>query len=176
MNESHACFCQVSRVCPKFSNLDSHANDPCIPREICSQNFLFLHSFLSPDQASENLRRLWLSEILCWKGFLANFDAAGQAFPDFPAARKATPAKVWRLSGKENGCLKIGPSPSGALLDFSSETATTFLSFSEIGMSMQGLRWVADVVTMSQKACRGGCLEIMSPFSCGRILSQSYSP
>ena len=29
-------------------------------------------------QKSENSRRLWLSEIPCWKGFPANFDAAGK--------------------------------------------------------------------------------------------------
>ena len=59
-------------------------------------------------QRSENSRRLWLSEIPCWKGFPANFDAAGKFFPDFLAARNAIPAKVWALSGKENGCWKIG--------------------------------------------------------------------
>ena len=57
---------------------------------------------------SENSRRLWLSEIPCWKGFPANFDAAGKFFPDFPAARNAMHAKVWALSGNENGCWKIG--------------------------------------------------------------------
>ena len=57
---------------------------------------------------SEISRRLWLSEIPHWKGFPANFDAGGKLFPDFPAARNAIPAKVWALSGKENGCWKIG--------------------------------------------------------------------
>ena len=51
----------------------------------------------------------WLSEILSWKGFPANFDAAGKLFPDFPAARHAIPAKVWALSGKEDGSWKTGP-------------------------------------------------------------------
>ena len=37
--------------------------------------------------------------------FRANFDAAGKFFPDFPAAR----TKVQALSGKGNGCRKIGP-------------------------------------------------------------------
>ena len=58
---------------------------------------------------SENSRRLWLSEIRCWKSFPANFDAAGKLFPDVPAARNAIPAKVRAFSGKENGCWKIGP-------------------------------------------------------------------
>ena len=58
--------------------------------------------------SSENSRRLWLSKIPCWKGFPANFDAAGKWFPDFPAAQNAIPTKVWALSGKENGCWKIG--------------------------------------------------------------------
>ena len=35
---------------------------------------------------SETSRRLWLSEIPCWKSFLANFDATGKMFTDFPAA------------------------------------------------------------------------------------------
>ena len=60
------------------------------------------------DQNSENSRRLWLSEIPCWKSFQANFDAAGKFLTDFPAARNAIPAKVWALSGKENGCWKMG--------------------------------------------------------------------
>ena len=42
------------------------------------------------------------------KSFQANFDAAGKFLTDFPAARNAIPAKVWALSGKENGCWKIG--------------------------------------------------------------------
>ena len=45
---------------------------------------------------------------LLWKGFPANFDAAGKFFPDCPAARNAIPAKVWALSGNENGYWKIG--------------------------------------------------------------------
>ena len=36
-----------------------------------------LHSFADL-RFSENSRRLWLSEIPCWKGFPANFDAAGK--------------------------------------------------------------------------------------------------
>ena len=47
----------------------------------------------------KNSRRLWLSEIPCWKGFPANFDAAGQLFKNFPAARNAIHAKVWAFSG-----------------------------------------------------------------------------
>ena len=35
---------------------------------------------------AENSRRVWLSDIPCWKSFPANFDAAGQFFTDFPAA------------------------------------------------------------------------------------------
>ena len=43
---------------------------------------------------SENSRRLWLSDIPCWKSFPANFDAAGKFFTDFPAAQNAILAKV----------------------------------------------------------------------------------
>ena len=68
-------------------------------------------SFRNPRKTnfqSENSRRLWLFTIRCWKGFPANFDAAGKWFPDFPAVRNAIPAKVSAFSGKENGCWKIG--------------------------------------------------------------------
>ena len=65
---------------------------------------------------SENSRRLWLSEIDCWKGFPGkNSDAAGKWFPDFPAARNAIPAKVWALSETAAGKLAA---PAGTLLDF----------------------------------------------------------
>ena len=77
---------------------------------------------------SENSRRLWLSKLPCWKGFLANFDAAGKLFPDFPAARNAIPTKVWELSGN-----KMAAGKSARLRErcwiFSSERATAFLSF-----------------------------------------------
>ena len=89
---------------------------------------------LKEHQRSENSKRLWLSEIPCWKGFRANFDAAGKlVFPDFPAARPAIPAKLRALSGKENGCWTIGPAFGNAPGFFSSETATAFLSLSEKG-------------------------------------------
>ena len=64
--------------------------------------------WVGPHRLSENSRRLWLSEIPCWKSFRANFDAAGKFLTDFPAARNAIPANAWALSGKENGCWKIG--------------------------------------------------------------------
>ena len=76
-------------------------------------------------------RRLWLSEIPCWKGFPANFDAAGKCFPDFPAAQNAIPAKVWALSGKEKQLLENWPRLRERCWIFSSETATTFLRSSE---------------------------------------------
>ena len=72
-------------------------------------------------------RSLWQSDIHCWEGFPANFDAAGEFFPDFPAAPHAIPAKVSALSGLENQlCIR---KPSWI---FSSETATAFLSFSDL--------------------------------------------
>ena len=46
-------------------------------------------------------------KFLAGKGFRADFEAAGKFLTDFPAARNAIPAKVWALSGKENGCWKI---------------------------------------------------------------------
>ena len=64
---------------------------------------------LSNPIGSENSRRLWLSEIPCWKSFPTNFGAAGEFFTDIPAAPNAIPAKLWAFSGKDNGCWKIGP-------------------------------------------------------------------
>ena len=63
----------------------------------------------APRSWIRNSRRLWLSEIRCWRSFPANFDAAGKFFTDFPAAPNAIPAKDWAFSGKESGCWKIGP-------------------------------------------------------------------
>ena len=79
-----------------------------LPRDSGESIFAARHQDASRGPLSENLRRLWLSEIPCWKGFPANVDAAGKFLPDFPAARSAIPAKVWALSSKENGCWKIG--------------------------------------------------------------------
>ena len=41
--------------------------------------------------------------------FSGKFRRCWKLFPNFPAARNAVPAKVWALSGNENGCWKIGP-------------------------------------------------------------------
>ena len=41
--------------------------------------------------------------------FSGKFRRCWKFFADFPAARNAIPAKVWAVSGKENGCWKIGP-------------------------------------------------------------------
>ena len=71
------------------------------------------------------------SKFVDGKVFPGNFAAAWKFFPDFPAARHAIPAKVWALSGKENGCWKIGRAFGNAAGIFSSETATAFLSSSE---------------------------------------------
>ena len=78
---------------------------------------------------SENSRRLWLSEIRCWKSFPANFDAAGKLFPDFPAARNAIPAKVWAFSGKEKMAAGKSAPPSGTLLDFLLRDRHSLLEF-----------------------------------------------
>ena len=43
------------------------------------------------------------------ESFPANLGAAGKFFTDFLAARNAMTAKAWALSGKENGCWRIGP-------------------------------------------------------------------
>ena len=66
--------------------------------------FASLQISCPPFRNSKLLRRLWLSKIPCWKGFPAKCDSAGKFFPDSPAARHDIPAKVWALSGKENGC------------------------------------------------------------------------
>ena len=54
----------------------------------------------SADPLLENSRRLWLSEIPCWKAFSGTFDAAGKFFPDVRAARHAI-----GQFGKENTML-----------------------------------------------------------------------
>ena len=77
---------------------------------------------------SEKRRGLWLSEIPCWIGVPANFDAAGKLFPDFPAAQNAIPAKVWALSGKETAAGKLA-APSETLLDFLLRDRHSLLEF-----------------------------------------------
>ena len=81
---------------------------------------------------SENSRRLWLSEIPCWKSLPANFDAAGKFFTDFPAARNAIPARVWAFSRQGKWLLENRRRLRERSWIFSSETATAFLSFSEL--------------------------------------------
>ena len=84
------------RFATRFARIDSHESFA-----ILIPIFYFY--------SSENSRRLWLSEIPCWKGFRANFDAAGKLVTDFPTAWSTIPSKVWAFSGKENRCWKIGP-------------------------------------------------------------------
>ena len=102
---------------------------------------------------SENSRRLWLSEILCWRSFRANFDAAGKFLNDVPAARNAIPAKVWALSGKENGCWKIGrafgnaagfspPRPPQSTFLFQPQTVTPHKQHTPIEHLARGRLWV----------------------------------
>ena len=73
-----------------------------------TRTFILAEPLKFLEKKSESSRRLWLSEIPCWKCFPANFDAAGKFLTNFLAARNAIPAKVWAFSGKENGCWKIG--------------------------------------------------------------------
>ena len=46
------------------------------------------------------------------ESFLANFDAAGNSSPNFPAAQNAIPAKVWALSSKEMAAGKLQAHPN----------------------------------------------------------------
>ena len=45
-----------------------------------------------------------------WEGFLANWDAAGKLFPNFPAVRRsAIPAKVWAFPARKMAAGKSDP-------------------------------------------------------------------
>ena len=95
---------------PKYSSIARYlSDDPCRTMFVGCKPSLLYPSHFSKNAKSQ---RVWLSEILCWKSFLANFGAAGKLFPDFPDARNAIPAKVWAFSGKENGCPAFG-NPAG---------------------------------------------------------------
>ena len=63
---------------------------------------------------------------------LEKFSGKNIFFTDFPAARKLLSLpRFGHLPAREMAAGKSAP-PSGTLLDFSSETATAFLSFSDI--------------------------------------------
>ena len=130
------------------------AKDPAVPKILRDSELLRRSVFTTPPKlttpwtphiagenacktqqtCSENSRRLWLSEIPCWKSFPATFDAAGKFFTDFPAA---IPAKVWAFSGKENGCWKI-PAPVGTLLDFLLRDRHSLLEFFWLVSAQEG--------------------------------------
>ena len=157
-------------------------------------NWSFLTGKPSFPDYSESSRRLWLSEIPCWKGVPANFDAAGKFFTDFPAARNAIPAKVWAFSGKENGCLKIGrafgnaagfspprpPQPSWVLLNYGDfdpcrgRTRSQFQSFNlrgERGIDPPPPRPPASACRMSPSV-KSDKLTVVG-FACGSGMSHS---
>ena len=77
---------------------------------------------------SENSRRLWLTEIPCWKSFRANFDATGKSLTDFPAARNAIPANVWAFPARKTAAGKLA-APTGTLLDFLLRARHSLLEF-----------------------------------------------
>ena len=52
------------------------------------------HGLYKNSPTSESSRRLWLSEIPCWKSFPANIRRCWKLFTDYPAARNAMAAKV----------------------------------------------------------------------------------
>ena len=66
---------------------------------------------------SENSRRLWLSEIPCWKGFPANFDAAGKFFPIFRQHEMLSLPRFGHFPATKTAAGKSA-APSGTLLDF----------------------------------------------------------
>ena len=71
----------------KKSMISGHSSRA--PFACCFRKLFGVHS----RSFSENSRRLWLSEIRCWRSFPANFDAAGKLFPDFSAAQNAIPCQ-----------------------------------------------------------------------------------
>ena len=84
---------------------------------------------------SENSRRLWLSEIPCWKGIPTNIDAAGNPSPILRQQDMLFLPRFAHFPAR-NGCWKL-TLPAGTLLDFLLETATPFLSFSELGFLLK---------------------------------------
>ena len=58
---------------------------------------------------SENLRRLWLSEIPRFKGFPANFDAAGRFVPKFRQHRTLSLPRFGHLQGEGKWPLENRP-------------------------------------------------------------------
>ena len=72
----------------------------------------------------------------CWKGFPANFDAAGQVFPDFRAAMNAIPPRFGHFPGHLLAMkMATGNWPRGPrLLDF---LATASLSFCDLRKTEQ---------------------------------------
>ena len=128
-SEPQTGFYRTFRIEPPLFRLHFQ-NSPCgelssKPPEYLEKVPLWLFPF------SENSRRLWLSEIRCWKSFPANFDAAGKFFTDFPAAPNAIPAKVWAFFRQGKRLLENRPRLRERSWTFASETATAFLSFSD---------------------------------------------
>ena len=121
----------------------------------------------------------------CWKGFPANFDAAGKLFSDFPAARNAVPAKVWALSGKENGCWKIGracgktaglspPRPPKPSWDLLNQSKTQYRSRNRHTLSPYvpcnaPYRAIASKVPLSQVMMDGGKRGIAAQAALSRV-------
>ena len=107
----------------------------CLPRIELENDINFLGRGVGGDKGgpqtedswqhskSENSRRLWLSDIPCWKGFPAIFDASGKFFADFPASTTCYPCQglgtfrqgSWLL---ENRPLPRSPQPSSIFLSF----------------------------------------------------------
>ena len=83
---------------------------------------------------SENSRRLWLSEIRCWKSFPANLNAAGKFFTDlFSGSTKCFPCQSFGIFRQGKWLLENRASLQERC---SSETATAFLSSSEFWVTL----------------------------------------
>ena len=67
---------------------------------------------------SENSRRLWLSDIPCWKSFPANFDAAGKFCTDFRQHDMLSLPRFGHFPARKMAAGKSAP-PFLELADFS---------------------------------------------------------
>ena len=110
--------CSIQRFPKSFPNFPESSRD--LPRG----KPLSLTSLARSDD-SQKVPLSCGSEIPCWKGFPAIFDAAGKLFP---GSAKSYPCQ---------GLLEKRPLHRERSWSFSSETATAFSSFSESGESLQ---------------------------------------
>ena len=85
----------------------------------------------SDSPLSENSRRLWLSEIPCWKGFSSKFRRCWKMILRFSGSAKCYPCQGLGTFRQGKRLLENWPCLRERCWIFSSETATAFLSSSD---------------------------------------------